>query len=341
MFIFLNKRIFFSILILIVISILSFNVSAQDSIKLRAQLPINENMTTAEAFKFMVQLVEERTEGKVDIEVFWQSQLAGGRDTTVVEQTQNGVVDIMSVSTLICTAWDPKLNVLGLPFIFESQKESTELLKMTSISNLLGEGLESIGFKVIGWLPRGFRQITNSKREIAKPEDLAGLKIRTPEADLIVSIFKSLNATPTPIDSSEIYNALQMKVVDGQETPLTALVNNRWYETQKYLTLWNYSTDAFVIAFNKDKWGSLPPEIQNEFIKAAKEAADYNYELDMKEKGKLLAELEAAGLEITTLDSKQFEAFRNATASVYEKYENVIGLDLIEAVQNGLESIRK
>ena len=181
----------------------------------------------------------------------------------------------------------------------------------------LGEPLTKKGLRLAGFYENGFRHITNSKRPINAPADVKGLKIRTPENLAQIETFKALGAIPTPMPFSELYNALQQGVVDGQENPLQNIWDAKMYEVQKHLALTSHIyNSAYVIVSNKF-WTGLPADLRKAAEESLREASYFQMDLVANLDNRLLNDLKAKGMQITTPDR---EAFRKATGPAYDAF---------------------
>jgi tripartite ATP-independent transporter DctP family solute receptor len=176
----------------------------------------------------------------------------------------------------------------------------------------------------------GFRQITNNVREITKPADLNGLRIRIPGMKMYVSTFKSLGANASALDFAELYSALQQKTMDGQENPVSTIVSGKLHEVQKYCTLWNYSYHLIVIGVNKKLWDSLDDKTKDILKKSARQAAYYEKMVARKMDAELVDTMAKAGVKVTRLTPEQMKAFPPLVEPVYKEFEPTIGKELLD-----------
>jgi len=278
------------------------------------------------------ELAAQKTNNRVQVEVFPDVSLAGGNNRTALEQLQTGAVEATIHSNLIYTSFDPKMEVFSLPYIMISRENAYKVIDSPAGKEIL-EGLDKINIVGLAYGENGFRQITNSKKPIVKPEDIKGLKIRVPETNLYVNTMKALGADPTVMTFSEVYNALQLKTIDGQENPLSIIDSSKLYEVQKYITKWDYSWDTAIIGFNKKFWETLPADVQGALRSAAQEAAMYMRDLVKQDDLTLADVLTKKGLEFTVLTADQKKPFIDATKSIYAASESKIGKDLLEKVR--------
>lgn len=282
------------------------------------------------AVKF-ADMVKERTNGAVEIQIYPNSQLGGQRD--LLEGLQLGTVDIVLTSSAVLANFIPKCQVIDLPFIFRDKEHVYKVLD-GPLADKIYEGAENQGMKVISTWENGFRHITNNIRPITKPDDMKGIKIRVMESQMYIEMFKALGANPTPMAMGEVFTALQQKTVDAQENPIGQIFASRFYEVQKYLTLDGHTYSPETVVFSLQTWNKLPKEYQDIIIKAAQEARDFNRQRAEEQNQKFLDQMKSKGLQVTELTPEQKAAFQEKMKPVWAKFENVIGKDLIDAVVN-------
>ena len=181
--------------------------------------------------------VEERTEGRVKVQIFAAEQL--GSNAEMIEMVEMGNLDAMMLPSGQQASFCPKFAALSLPFLFADYDHVYKVLD-GEIGQELLEGLEDHNMIQLAYWENGLRQFTNSKRAIEKPDDLKGLKFRTPEDKMTMAIFAAYGASASPFAFSELYLALQQGTFDGQENPVSNIYANNFQDVQKYLTMVNY-----------------------------------------------------------------------------------------------------
>ncbi|WP_313800356.1 TRAP transporter substrate-binding protein [Cytobacillus sp.] len=278
----------------------------------------------------MAKNVEERTDGKVKIEVFPLSQLGAERELT--EALTLGTADMSVSSTAPIANFYPEIGIVDMPFLFESREHAYKVLD-GEIGQELLKGMENIGIIGLAWGENGFRHITNAKHPITKPEDLKGIKIRTQENPIHLDAFNALGAKPTPMAWTEALTALQQGVVDGQENPIVVADTYKLFDAnQKYMTLTGHLYSPAVIMFSKTTWDKLPAEYQEVLSDEAKKSGDQIRELIKKSDEDSLKVLKEQGMEI--IEDVDVKPFRDAIQPVYEKYESEFGKEKIDAILN-------
>jgi tripartite ATP-independent transporter DctP family solute receptor len=212
----------------------------------------------------------------------------------------------------------PEYAAFGMPFLFADLPAAWKLLDGPLGQELADKSAEK-GLIVLGYWDNGIRHMTNSKRPITKPEDLKGLKMRTPPDAVTVDIMKSLGAEPQQIKFSELYVALQQGVVDGQENPLMNIHASKLYEVQKHLALTGHKYEMTPFLMSKRSWDRLSEADRTVLRQAAAEATALQRRLSAEADAKLLEDLKSKGVQVSTPDAA---AFQRATAAVTEQWSN-------------------
>lgn len=301
---------------------------SKKTMKLKMSVTIADTSTWAIAANKFADEVREKTENRIDIQVFPNEQLSGGNQAKGVEQLSTGATDISIHSNIIYSVLDPRFSVPSLPFLIDSEEAMEEKLNGEA-GQALNDILLEKNIIGLGFGESGFREITNNKRPIKTPEDLKGLKIRVPGMKMYVDLFKELGADPISMNFAEVFTSLQQGAIDGQENPIDIIDVTKLYEVQKYLSMWDYSYDLIILGFNKDKFESLSPEDQQVVREAAKSAMEYQRELIRKANVEKLANFEKSGMEITKLEDVAIDEFKKAVEPLYSSYEQEFGADLI------------
>ncbi len=279
------------------------------------------------ALKFK-ELVEAGSDGELKITIFPNAKL--GDERTLLERMKLGVVDAGIITGGPIINFMPSFGVFDLPFIFSSPEHAYKVLDGPVGQQMLND-MEQFGWKGLAYGERGFRNLTNSKREVKTPEDIKGLKIRLMQNPVYVDSFKALGANAVPMAWTEVLTALQQGTVDGQENPLNVIVAFKLYETQKYLSITRHAYAPNVIMVSMKTWNKLSPEQQTLVQESAHAAAAYNRKLDNDNAAEWLQFLKDQGMVVTQPD---LAAFREAVKPVYEKYQDKFGKDLIDSILN-------
>lgn len=286
----------------------------------------------AEKFK---ELLEERTDGQIKVEVFPDSQL--GADREITEQMQSGTIQMNAPFTGVLPAFVKQFEVFDLPFLFKDRDHVKRAVN-GELGEIFNQHLEKQGLRALGYWDGGFKHLTNSKHTIQKPEDLDGLKMRVSQSPLLISQFQAMGAGGVSIDFAELYTALQTKTVDGQENPLSNIVSKKFYEVQDYLTLSAHGYMAYPLIISEQFYQTLPADLQKAVDEVAAEVTDWQWEQSAKDEEAYIKTIKESGIEITELSDSDKEAFIQATSGVYEDFKEVEGSqELLDAIKEAEE----
>ncbi len=271
--------------------------------------------------------VAEETDGRVQIDLYPAEMI--GTDRQMAEMVSMGTLDMTINAHGVIASYEPKLAALELPFLFTSNEKVGQVLDGPMGEEIVKD-LPAKGMRVLAFWENGLRQITNNVRPIEKPEDLKGLKLRTPENPMTLAIFKALGASPAPLAFSELYMALSQGVFDGQENPVVNIHAAKFEEVQKYISITNHKYESCPFVVSEAVWKKLPADVQVVLKEAAVKYAGVHRQTVADNQAALLAELESKGMQVSRPDLAPFQA---ATAVVYKQYEEKLGKDLIDGVR--------
>lgn len=302
-------------------TMLTASLVQAETLTLSTPDPDSSEITVA-ANKF-AELVSAKTNGEVTVKVFPNGTLYGGDPSAAVKQLAGGSLDMLVLATSLYANFNPKFSAISIPYLFDDEAQLRSYLAGEPGKELIAD-LNAIGIKGINLWPRPFRQMTNSKLPIEKPEDLAGLKFRVPNNPLWVEFFGKLGAVPTPMAFAEVYNALQLKVVDGQENPINVPLSAKFYEVQKYVSITNHMGDGWVLGINPAKYESLSDAHKKAIEEAAVEAEAWKVENDNATAEKTIAELQGHGMQINRLSPEQQQAFVAVAKQLYPVFAGLV-----------------
>jgi tripartite ATP-independent transporter DctP family solute receptor len=248
---------------------------AEFSYKYANNLPVTHPMNVRA--KEMADAIRADSKGRVDIQVFPNNQL--GSDTDMLSQLRSGGIEFFTLSGLILSTLVPAASISGVGFAFKDYDSVWKAMDGDLGAYIRGQ-ISKAGLVPMEKIwDNGFRQITSSSKPVTGPADLKGFKIRVPVSPLWTSMFKAFDASPASINFSEVYSALQTKIVEGQENPLALISTAKLYEVQKYCSLTNHMWDGFWFLANRRAWEKLPADVRDIVAKninaaAVKERAD-------------------------------------------------------------------
>jgi len=287
-------------------------VSAQTVLKLSHNAaPGNPKAVASDKF---AELVELKTNGRVKVVVGGSAQF--GDDAESITNMRLGTLALSANSQGATSGAVPEFALLGLPFLFKDLNHAYRVVD-GPVGQKLGDASNNKGLVLLSLWDNGIRHTSNNKRPINTPNDLKGIKLRTPPDPMTLDIFKALGANPAPLAFSELYIALQQGVFDGQENPLVNIYSSKLYEVQKYISLTGHKYEATPLLASKVVWNTMSKQDQAAVKEAAIEAGKLNRQLSLAADADLKAKLTAAGVQINPVDQAPFIA---QTKNVYDKW---------------------
>lgn len=282
----------------------------------------------AEKFK---QLAEKYTGGRVKVELYPNSQLY--KDREEMEALQRGAVQMLAPSV---SKFGPlgvrEFELFDLPYLIPDA-ETVDRVTDGDIGRNLFAKLEPKGLKGLAYWDNGFKQFS-ANRPLRKPEDFRGLKMRIQSSKVLEAMMRELGALPQVMAFSEVYSALQQKVVDGTENPLSNLYTQKMYEVQSNLTISDHGCLVYAVITNRKFWEGLPADIRTQLEKAMAEATRYERDIAKKENDDALAAVKASGkTEVYVLSEAERRLWKEALLPVQAKFEGVVGKDNLEAIR--------
>lgn len=270
--------------------------------------------------------VKAQTNGRITINVHPSESL--GSDRQMAEKVALGTLDLSINSQGPIAGYNQKLLMVGMPFLFATPKQAYAVLD-GEVGEQISKELIPSGFRVLSYWDNGFRHITNNVRPITKPEDLKGLKIRTPEDKITLAIFRALGASPAPLAFGELPMALSQGVFDGQENPAVNIHSAKLYEVQKFMSLSNHKYESCPMIISEVVYGKLSAADQKLMKDAALKYAAIHREMNNKLNSDLVADLQTKGMKVNQAD---VPSLRAATKSVYDEFEPTFGKEFMAKV---------
>lgn len=311
---------------------------------------------------FFADKVREKTDGRINIKVYHNSQLMSGKQTTELPLVRNGAIDFALASTINWSPQIKELNLPALPFFIGAEPDrykAMDAILAGKSGKMMADATEKKGVKVLGWSENGFRELTTSKGPIASPEDLKGMKIRVVGSPIFIETFRELGANPVNMNWSEATTGFQQGVVDGQENPTNGInIPLKIWDFHKYHSDWHYMIDPLLLTVNPAVWNSFSPEDQKILLECAAEAELFGKALSrigmdngeskayLEKIGKLpevtdpYAEMEKHGMTVARPTAEQLAKFREATTKVRDAWTDKIGPDLVKAAQEDMAAAR-
>lgn len=275
-------------------------------------------------------LVAQGSGNNIQISVFSDDQLAGGNMIKGIEMVSQGAVEMAAYATSTLSAVDEKLMVACIPWLFNDYQEVSRVIDSTGApyySKILSEN----NLQYLASTHNGFRQITNSQKTVRKPEDIRGMKIRTPGGEIYRRFWEAFKADPIAMSWSEVYTALQQGTIDGQENGYSVTNSANVYEVQKYMTEWNYTYEQYLFMANDKFWDSLTPETKKLIEESTKTACAWGREQVEKEADTLRKKFRNSGVEVYQPTKEEMDAFKKVVAPMKAKYAEKFGVEADKA----------
>ena len=284
------------------------------------------------------ELVSEKTDGAVKLDVFGNSQLGSERD--LLEGLQLGSLQMTCTSTAPLAGFTDSFLVFDLPFIFETTEQARAVLD-SEVGQEILHSVDDQGLVGLAWFENGFRNVTNNVRPITVPDDLKGIKIRTMENQMHMAAFQIMGADPTPMAMGDVFTALQQGTIDAEENPVPIVATNKFQEVQKYISMTGHIFSPTPVFIAKDYYEALPEEYQTAIQEAATEAAPYQREQIDEQNVSGLEELTNDGMEANEPDKAPFQ---EATAPIYDQYikegTGCVSPEIYQKVEDILASLK-
>ncbi|MBR1673049.1 MAG: TRAP transporter substrate-binding protein [Fretibacterium sp.] len=281
----------------------------------------------AQKFK---ELVEERSGGRITVEVFPQMQLGSMREQT--EMVQMGTIEVSIQPTAVLMPFVEELQLIDFPFLWPSREDLYRVMDGQIGQRFYAFG-EKRGFKMLGLWSGGFKQFTTKGKQINSPEDFKGMKMRVMPSPLLLEQYQAWGANPVPIEYAELYNALQQNIVDGEENPLQSIAMNRFYEVQDYLTLSGHGFFGYLFFVGQEWFNRLPDNVKALITECEREARELERETQAKNEAGYLEQIRQSKIVINELTPEGRKAFADVSRPLHSKFANTSEMaSLLEAV---------
>ncbi|MFC4299041.1 MAG: TRAP transporter substrate-binding protein [Castellaniella sp.] len=335
------KRLILSSLLAMGLGLASLGVShaadiREHSIKFASQN--NKGHPQVMGMQKFADLVAQKSGNKIRVRLFPGGVLGGDLET--VSSLQGGTIEMTVLNSGILQAQVKDFAAFDFPFLFNNDKEVDALVD-GPFGQTVHKKLQDKGLVGLAYFDLGFRNITNGKHPINKPEDIAGLKLRVIQSPIYVDVFKALGANPTPLAWPEVYNALEQGAVDGQENPFTVILNAKLDEVQKNLAITRHIYNPQSVIISKKFWDSLNADEQKLIQDAADEAAAYQRQVSRDAALTALETLKKHGMQVTELSPADLDKMREMVKPVVEKYTQEVGEDTVKSMYAEIDKARK
>ncbi|HPK31964.1 MAG TPA: TRAP transporter substrate-binding protein [Ottowia sp.] len=308
---------------------LPFGALAQSPIVIKFSHVVADQTPKGQAAIKFKELAEKKLPGKVQVQVFPNSQLFG--DGKEMEALLLGDVQMIAPSLSKFDRYTKKVQLFDLPFLFDDM-EAVDRFQASTNGQALLKSMTNRGLLGLAYWHNGMKQLSTDKDQLKRPEDVKGLKFRIQSSDVLEAQFRALGANPQKMAFSEVYQALQTGVVDGQENTWSNIFSQKFYEVQKTIAETNHGVIDYMVVTNAKWWDGLPADVRKGLSEAMAEATAYGNKIasDFNERDK--AQIAKAGkAKIQQLSKEDVAAWRKSMEPVWKKFEGDIGRDLIDA----------
>lgn len=319
---------------LVLATLLAGSAGAQDERTVKIGHGVTESAALHKGLQRFAELLEEKSGGSLKTVMYPNQQLGGDRE--LIEGLQFDSVEITAVSGTNLAPFAPEFFAFDVFFLFDDHAHAHRTFDGEAGDQLLTY-LEPLGIKGLGYMENGFRNITNSRGPIEGLDDMEGLKLRVAENPVQIAAWEALGTNPTPMAWGELFTALQQKTVDGQETSIELIYSQRFYEAQQSLAISQHTYTPFVLMAAKNFYDSLTPEQQTAVDESAAEAIPYQRDIAKQQEDEALANIEEAGLSVTTLTPEVKSEMRSRLGEAQSMAEERAG-EAYRAMVDGAEA---
>lgn len=297
---------------------------------------VNEDHPVGLGVKKMQEVLAARTGGKMKIVAFWGG--AAGGDLPATQALRAGTQEMVCTSSSPLVGIVKELGVFDLPFLFNNEKEADAVLDGPA-GEYFNKKLEAAGLVNLAYWENGFRNLTNSKRPVAKVEDLEGIKVRVMQNNIFLDSFKTLGTNAVPMAFGEIFTALETRTIDGQENPFVTIETSKFSEVQKYLSVTRHAYTPFLVLYSKKLWDQLKPEEQAVLREAAIEGQKVERVANRALNEKSLASLKKT-MTVNEVSPAEQKRMLDKVKPVYDKNVPAIGPEAVNVVMDALKKAR-
>jgi tripartite ATP-independent transporter DctP family solute receptor len=321
-------------------SLLASGLASAQDIKphlIRFGYGLNEQSNQGRATKVLAEQLDKLSGGKMKLRAIGAAAL--GSDIQMQQALIGGAQEMMVGSTATLVGITKEMALWDTPFLFNNTQEADAVLD-GPLGDRVRAKLEEKGLVGLVYWENGFRNLTNSKRPVAKLEDLNGIKLRVMQNNVFMDSFQSLGANAIPLPFSELFSALETKAVDGQENPYNTILSSKFYEIQKYLTITNHVYSPWIVLASKKWWDTLTKDEKAVLMNAANASRDFERKDTRAEAAKALDDLKTKGMQVTVLSATEAGRMRDKLTRVNAGVATNVGMTLWQDTQAELVKLR-
>ncbi len=298
---------------------------------------VNEDHPVGVGVKKMQEVLAAKTGGKMKINAFWGGS-AGG-DLPATQALRAGTQEMVCTSSSPLVGIVKELGAFDLPFLFANEKEADAVLDGPA-GAYFNKKLEDAGLVNLAYWENGFRNLTNSKRAVARAEDFDGVKVRVMQNNIFLDTFKTLGTNAVPMAFGEVFTALETKTIDGQENPFVTIETSKFNEVQKFLSVTRHAYTPFLILYSKKLWDQLSPQEQGVLREAAMEGQKVQRAANRSLNEKSLTSLKTKGMQVNEVSPAEQRRMFEKVRPVYDRNVPTIGAEAVTTVLDALKRAR-
>lgn len=291
--------------------------------KITISVPDPEASYIYQAAEEFAKRAEEYSDGSLEFTISGNGSLYGGDTAAGIKQLSAGSLQMLILATSVYASFEPGYNVISVPYLFDDQQQLLDYLN-SNVGTELMNRVSDMDITTVGSWTRSFRKVTNSKRAVNTPADLEGMVLRVPNNALYVEFFGACGAVTTPMNFSEVYNALQLNTLDGQENPVDVPYSNKFDEVQKYISGTDHMADAWLVGINSSLFDGLSDKQKEAIEQAGEEVQQWNVDFMEEQDSIALESLLDNGMEYNDITEEGRQEFIELSQSLYDNFKTLI-----------------
>jgi TRAP-type transport system periplasmic protein len=304
---------------------------------IRVSNGINQEHPVGNGIAKMTACLAEKSGGKLKLQAFWGGALGG--DLQATQALRSGTQEMVVTSSSPLVGILPDLGAFDLPFLFANEKEADAILD-GAFGKYIAAKLPGVGLVNLSYWENGFRQLTNSKKPVAKVEDFPGLKVRVMQNNIFLDTFKTIGANAVPMAFQEVFAALETKAIDGQENPFVTIDTSKMYEVQKFLSITRHAYTPMLILYSKSLFDKLSADEQKALVDCAATGQTEQRSVSRALEAKSLDNLKKNGMQVNEIAPDEQKRMRDAVKPVYERASATVGKETVDRMQAELAKLR-
>lgn len=305
--------------------------TSTETITMRCSTNHAESFNVSVALRYWADLVKERTDGRINIEIYYDAVL--GDEKSAIEQCQYGGLEFARVNISPMCEFVDGFNALSMPYLYNDDEHFWKAMETVGMDIMTSQEMQDAGFYGLTWYDGGTRNFYNSEKPVHTPADMAGMNIRVQESSLMMGMIEALGAKPTAMPYGDVYSGLQTGVIDGAENSVVQYLEVSHYEVAPYITLDGHTRAPDMLIMSEKVRETLSEEDVQIIADAALESWEMQRELWAEVDAEARGKLEEQGVEFVDLTPEEFQAFVDACEPMWQEYEGGKYMDVIEQVR--------